>query len=79
MARPLRIEYPGAFYHVINRGNAGEKIFINDRDKEAFLEYLEKAVSRYDIKIHTYCLMTNHYHLLLETPSLERQKERFKG
>ena len=75
MARPLRIEYPGAFYRVINRGNAGEKIFINDRDKEAFLEYLEKAVSRYDIKIHTYCLM---YHLLLETPSLEQQKKRFK-
>jgi len=68
MARPLRIEFPGAFYHVINRGNAGEKIFINDRDKETFLGYLEKAASRYDISIHTYCLMTNHYHLLVETP-----------
>lgn len=68
MARPLRLEYPGAFYHVINRGNAGENIFINDRDKEKFLEYLEKAVERYLIRIHTYCLMTNHYHLLVETP-----------
>jgi len=68
MARPLRVEYPGAFYHVINRGNAGEDIFINKRDREKFLEYLEKAVERFDIKIHTYCLMTNHYHLLLETP-----------
>lgn len=68
MARPLRIEYPGAFYHVINRGNAGEDIFLNDRDRSKFLEYLEKAVERYGIKIHTYCLMTNHYHLLIETP-----------
>jgi putative transposase len=68
MARPLRVEYPGAFYHVINRGNAGEDIFINNRDREKFLEYLEKAIERFDIKIHTYCLMTTHYHLLVETP-----------
>ncbi len=60
MTRPLRVEYPGAFYHVINHGNAGEDIFINKRDREKFLEYLEKAVERFDIKIHTYCLMTNH-------------------
>ena len=60
MARPLRIEYPGALYHVINRGNAGENIFISSRDKEKFLEYLEKAVDRFGITIHTYCLMTNH-------------------
>ncbi len=44
MARPLRIEYPGAFYHVINRGNAGENIFKGKRDKEKFLEYLEMAI-----------------------------------
>ena len=68
MTRPLRVEYPGAFYHVINRGNAGEDIFINKRDREKFLEYFEKAIDRFDIKIHTYCLMTNHYHLLVETP-----------
>ena len=68
MARPLRIEYPGAHYHVINRGNAGEDIFISERDKEKFLEYLEKAVERYGIIIHAYCLMTSHYHLLIETP-----------
>jgi len=60
MARPLRIEYPGAFYHVINRGNAGEDIFINDQDRKKFLEYLEKAIERFEIRIHTYCLMTNH-------------------
>ena len=68
MARALRVEYPGAFYHVIHRGNAGEDIFKSIRDREKFLEYLQAAVERYGIKIHTYCLMTNHYHLLVETP-----------
>ena len=51
MARPLRIEYPGAYYHVINRGNAGENIFLNDRDKEKFLEYLGTATERFSIII----------------------------
>jgi REP element-mobilizing transposase RayT len=68
MARPLRIQYPGAFYHVINRGNSGEKIFKSDRDHAKFLEYLDTATERFAIRIHTYCLMTNHYHLLVETP-----------
>ncbi len=68
MARPLRIEYPGAFYHVINRGNAGEAIFKSDRDYAKFTEYLETTTARFAIRIHTYCLMTNHYHLLVETP-----------
>ncbi len=68
MARPLRIEYPGAFYHVMHRGNDGKDIFKSNRDREKFLEYVGKAVERYDIKIHSYCLMTNHYHLLIETP-----------
>ena len=68
MARPLRVEYPGAFYHVINRGNAGAAVFKSIRDREKFLEYLGKAAKRFSIRIHTYCLMTNHYHLLVETP-----------
>jgi len=68
MARPLRVEYPGAYYHVINRGNAGENIFIDERDREKFLEYLAKGTERFITKIHTYCLMSNHYHLLIETP-----------
>ena len=68
MARPLRFEYPGAYYHIINRGNAGENIFNSVRDREKFLEYLEKAVERFSIIVHTYCLMTTHYHLLIETP-----------
>jgi len=68
MARPLRIEFPGAFYHVMHRGNGGLNIFKSKRDREKFLGYLGKAVKRYGLKIHTYCLMTNHYHLLVETP-----------
>jgi putative transposase len=74
MSRPLRVEYPGAFYHVINRGNAGENIFQSSRDREKFLEYLENFVGRFSIIVHTYCLMTNHFHLLLETrqPNLSK-------
>ena len=68
MARPIRIEFPGAFYHVINRGNAGTDVFKSDRDREKFLEYVGKAAKRYEIKVHTYCLMTTHYHILVETP-----------
>lgn len=68
MARPLRIEYPGAFYHVTSRGNERKKIYSTDRDKEKFLTYLESAHKRFKIIIHAYCLMPNHYHLLLETP-----------
>jgi len=67
MARPLRVEYPGAFYHVINRGNRNEVIFEGVRDKEMFLEYLDRATERFSLSIHTYCLMGNHYHLLVET------------
>ena len=68
MIRPLRVEYPDAFYHVINRGNYQEKIYLNDRDKEKFLEYLEKAAERFSIIFHGYCLMSTHYHLLIQTP-----------
>ncbi len=68
MARPLRVEYPGAYYHLINRGNAGENIFDGQREKEKFLEYLKKAVERFSMIIHTYCIMPNHYHILVETP-----------
>ena len=74
MARPLRVEYAGAYYHVLNRGNAGEKIFKNKRDKEKFLEYLTIAVERFSIVVHTYCLMDNHYHLLLQTKEANLSK-----
>jgi REP element-mobilizing transposase RayT len=68
MARPLRIEFPGAFYHVMNRGNTGMNIYRSKRDREKFLEYVGEAVKRYGIKVHTFCLMTTHYHFLIETP-----------
>ena len=57
MARPLRITYPGAFYHVTSRGNERKAVFKSNRDREKFLEYLESATQRYDARIHTYCLM----------------------
>lgn len=69
MARPLRITFPGAFYHVTSRGNERKTVFTDRRDREKFLEYLASATERYTAVIHAYCLMGNHYHLLLETPS----------
>jgi REP element-mobilizing transposase RayT len=69
MARPLRITFPGAFYHVTARGNERKAVFKSNRDRQKFLEYLETATERYHAVIHAYCLMDNHYHLLLETPS----------
>lgn len=69
MARPLRINYPGAFYHVTSRGNERKNVFKSKRDREKFFEYLESATQRYDAVIHAFCLMDNHYHLLIETPS----------
>ena len=69
MGRQLRIEYPGAYYHVTTRGNEKKDIFKSKRDREKFLSYLESAVVRYGANIHAYCLMSNHYHLLIETPS----------
>lgn len=68
MARPLRIEYPGAFYHITSRGNARQDIFKGDSERIKFLSYLESATKRYGAVIHVYCLMGNHYHILLETP-----------
>ena len=68
MGRQLRIEYRGAFYHVTARGNERKDIFKSNRDREKFMEYLQSAAVRYGAVIHAWCLMNNHYHLLLETP-----------
>lgn len=68
MARPLRIEFPGAFYHVMARGNEKRAIYKDTRDRLRFLDSLESSSGRYGAVIHGYCLMNNHYHLLLETP-----------
>jgi len=69
MARSLRIQYAGAFYHVTSRGNERKDVFKSKTDREKFLSYLKTATDRYDARIHVYCLLSNHYHLLLETPS----------
>ena len=61
MARPLRVEYAGAFYHVMNRGNAGDTLFKSKKDRERFLECFENAVESFSLRIHTYCMMGNHY------------------
>ncbi len=68
MTRPLRIQYPGAYYHITSRGNERRNIFRNNRDREQFLSYLKSAHLRYKAVIHAFCLMNNHYHLFMETP-----------
>jgi putative transposase len=68
MARPLRLEFKGAVYHLTSRGNARQKIFFSDADRELFIETLTHVISRYGWICHAYCLMANHYHLLVETP-----------
>lgn len=68
MTRPLRIEFPQAVYHVMSRGNAHQEIFVDDVDRNGFLQLLGEVVERCNWLCHAYCLMTNHYHLLIETP-----------
>src|SRR5258708_5725004 len=68
MARPIRIQYPGAVYHVMARGNHGQLVFQDNPDRKLFLEALGEACEKTGWRIHAYVLMGNHYHLLLETP-----------
>ncbi len=69
MARPLRIEFPGALYHVTARGNARQDIFLDARDSQRFLDLLDEVATRCRWRCYAYCLMTNHYHLVVETPA----------
>jgi REP element-mobilizing transposase RayT len=68
MVRPLRIEYPGAIYHIPSQGNAREKIFLEDADRLLFWDVFGAVVGKYNWRCHAYCLMDNHYHVLIETP-----------
>lgn len=68
MARPLRLEYAGALYHLTSRGNAKAGIYLDDSDRRIFLRFLASTISRFKWKLYAYCLMSNHYHLLVETP-----------
>lgn len=81
MARPLRIEYPGAVYHITSRGNAKRSIYRGRADREAFLKTLKQVVDRFNWLCHAYCLMPNHYHLLIETvdPTLSRGMQQLNG
>ncbi len=81
MARPLRIEYPGAFYHITSRGNARQNIFKNNRDFIEFLNILKETTDRYSWECYAYCLMSNHYHLLIKTldPNLSQGMRQLNG
>lgn len=74
MSRPLRLEYPGALYHVTSRGDGQGKIYRDDEDRSVQLTVLEEVVKRFNWTVHAYCLMGNHYHLLIETPDANLSK-----
>src|SRR3954463_3212867 len=68
MARKPRVQYEGAIYHVLSRGDRREEIFFEDKDREMFLATLTEACQKTDWQVHAYCLMRNHFHIVLETP-----------
>lgn len=68
MARPLRPQFENAVYHVTSRGNRRQEIYVDSADRRYFLQLLARNVERYEWLIHAYCQMTNHYHLLIQTP-----------
>jgi putative transposase len=74
MARPLRIEYEGAYYHITARGNEKRKIYFTKSDYAKFKGYLAEAKKKYGIIIHSYVLMSNHYHLIIQTPEANLSK-----
>jgi putative transposase len=69
MPRQLRVQYPGAMYHVMSRGNRRQEIYLDDVDRQDFLKTLAETCQKTDWQIHAYCLMANHYHLVVETPN----------
>ena len=81
MSRPLRIEFAGALYHVMARGDARAEIFRDDEDRQAFCAGLSRVCERFDWRLWAYCLMDNHYHLLIETlrPTLSRGMREVNG
>src|SRR6266545_1663408 len=68
MPRKLRVEYEGAIYHLMNRGDRREAIFLDEQDRQLFLETLGEACQKTDWQVHACCLMNNHFHLVVETP-----------
>jgi REP element-mobilizing transposase RayT len=74
MARPLRLELAGSLYHVTSRGDRREDIYLSDADRIAWLESLAEACRRFNWVCHAYCLMINHYHVVVETPDANLSK-----
>ena len=81
MARPLRLEFAGALYHITARGERREEIYLDDDDRQAFIDLLGEVCLRFNWTVHAYCLMSNHYHLLVETPdsNLSRGMRQLNG
>ncbi|MBM9606239.1 transposase [Desulfopila inferna] len=81
MSRPLRIEYPGAWYHVMNRGRRGENIFVDRDDYETFIALLQETSEMFELRVSVFCLMSNHYHILVQTPlaNLSRAMRHING
>ena len=81
MSRPLRIEFPGAIYHVTSRGDRREAMYRDDDDRRAQLEVLAQAMDRFDAQVLAYCLMGNHYHLVLHTrqPNLQSRNPKLRS
>ncbi len=75
MARPLRLEFAGALCHVMSRGNGREDIYRREGDGRMFVDVMAAVWERYNWTVHAYCLMTNHYHLLVETPDANLAKD----
>ena len=67
MSRAWRIEYEGALYHLLSRGNAGNDIFVDERDRDSFLDTVEEMSLRFEVDVFAYVLMSNHYHILIRT------------
>ncbi len=68
MSRPLRIEYPGAHYHVMTRGRGRQRIYRSPRDYQRFINLLSETCAMWGVRVHAYSLMPNHYHMVMETP-----------
>lgn len=81
MSRPLRLQYPNAWYHVMNRGRRGEAVFQSRGDYQCFIDILHEAVELFSFRISAYCLMANHYHMLVQTPdaNLSRAMRHING
>ena len=81
MVRPLRIEFAGALYHITSRGNERQDIYRDDTDRQQFLSILGDCIQKYNWHCHAFCLMSNHYHLLIETaaPTLSKGMRQLNG